>query len=152
MSTAAGFDFIVKPSEDFLCPICAKVLVEPHVTECCGQHFCEHCLTKWFKEQGSVICPHCRSINFAHIRYLPMKRKINDLQVFCSNKKDGCTSITTVSHLEAHLSECPYATVKCSLNCGLSLLRKNVTGHRTNDCRNRISTCIYSVKRRTDTT
>ena len=139
-------NFVVEPSEDFLCPICAKVLVEPHVTECCGQHFCEQCLTQWFKEQGSVIYPHCRSINFAHIRYLPMKRKINDLQVFCSNKKDGCTSITTVSQLESHLSECLYATVKCSLNCGLSLLRKDVIGHRTNDCRNRISTCIYCKK------
>ena len=146
MSTAAERDFVVEPSEDFLCPICAKVLVEPHVTECCGQHFCEQCLTKWFKEQGSVICPHCRSINFAHIRYLPMKRKINDLRIYCSNKRDGCTSIITVSHLESHLSECSYATVKCPLNCGLSLLRKDVIDHRTNDCQNRISTCIYCKK------
>ena len=147
MSTVTTeLDFVVEPSEDFLCPICSKVLVEPHVTECCGQHFCEQCLTKWFKEQGSVICPHCRSINFAHIRYLPMKRKINDLQVLCSNKKDGCALITTVSQLESHLSECRYAIVKCSLNCGLSLLRKDVIGHRANDCQNRISMCIYCKK------
>ena len=148
MSTVTTeLDFVVEPSEDFLCPICAKVLVEPHVTECCGQHFCKECLTKWFKEQGSVICPHCRSINFTHIRYLPIRRKINDLQVFCSNKKDGCTSVTTVSQLESHLSECFYSTVKCPLNCGLSLLRKDVTDHRTNDCRNRISTCKYCKRR-----
>ena len=148
MSTVTTeLDFVVEPSEDFLCPICAKVFVEPHITECCGQHFCEQCLTKWFKELGSVICPHCRSINFAHIRYLPMKRKINDLRVYCSNKKDGCTSITTVSQLESHLSECSYTTVKCPLNCALSLLRKDVIGHCTNDCQNRISTCKYCKKR-----
>ena len=76
-----------KELEEYLCPVCTKVLVDPHATECCGQHFCEQCLKKWFREQGRTICPHCRSTKFIHSRYLPLKRKINELLVYCSNGK-----------------------------------------------------------------
>ena len=145
MSSTKELNFVIDPSEDFLCPICTKVLVNPHVTDCCGQHFCEQCLTKWF--QRGKICPHCRSTNFTHIRYLPLKRKINDLQVYCSNRKDGCTTITSVSRLDDHLRECLYATVKCSYKCGQALFRKDLTNHTKNKCQYRPSTCRYCQKR-----
>ena len=144
MSSTKELNFVGNPSEDLLCQICTKVFVEPHVTDCCGQHFCEQCLTKWF--QGGKVCPHCRSTNFSHIRYLPLKRKINDLQVYCSNWKDGCTTITSVSGLDDHLIECLYATVKCSYKCGQSIFRKDLTDHTTNMCRFRRSTCVYCQK------
>ena len=144
MSSTKELNFVIDPSEDLLCPICAKVLVDPHVTDCCGQHFCGQCLTKWF--QGGKICPHCRSTNFSHIRYLPLKRKINDLQVYCSNWKYGCTTITSVNGLDDHLSECPYTTVKCSYKCGQALFRKDLTDHTKNKCQYRPSTCRYCQK------
>ena len=148
MSSTKELNFVDNPSEDLLCPICAKVLVDPHVTDCCGQHFCQQCLTKWFQEQfGRKICPHCRSKSFTHIRYLPLKRKINDFQVYCSNRKDGCTTITKVNGLDDHLSECLYATVKCSYKCGQALFRKDLTNHTKNKCPYRPSTCMYCQKR-----
>lgn len=92
------------------------------------------------------ICPHCRSTNFTHIRYLPMKRKINELLVYCLNQNKGCTAIFTVSQLDSHLNECSYTTVKCSNKCGHSVLRKDLSDHLTNECMNRLSTCIYCFK------
>ena len=139
-------NFLVEPSEEYHCPICAKVLVEPHVTECCGQHFCEQCLKKWFEEQGKMICPHCRSEHFSHIRYLPLKRKINELLVYCSNRDKGCTEITCVCQLESHISQCTYTAVKCSNNCGDSPLRKDLSDHLNDRCLNRLSVCIYCQK------
>lgn len=32
--SVTDLNFVAEPHEDFVCPICAKVLVEPHVTEC----------------------------------------------------------------------------------------------------------------------
>ena len=124
-------DFVIAPHEDYICPVCTKVLVEPHVTECCGQHFCEQCLKRWFREQGKNSCPHCRSEQFTHNRYLPLKRKINELLVYCSNRSEGCTTIESVSQLETHLRECPYGRVSCSNKCGYSYLRKDFSDHTT---------------------
>ena len=41
--------FVKDPPDDYLCMICVKVLNEPHLTDCCGQHFCQVCLEQWFK-------------------------------------------------------------------------------------------------------
>ena len=147
MSAERELSFVVEPSEEYHCPICAKVLVEPHVTDCCGQHFCEECLKQWFEEQlGKKICPHCRSEEFTHIRYLPLKRKINDLLVYCSNRDNGCTEITCVCQLESHINQCSYTTIECSNNCGDSLLRKDLADHLNNKCVMRLSVCIYCQK------
>ena len=140
-------NFVVEPIEEYLCPICAKVLVEPHVTDCCGQHFCEKCLKQWFEQQlGKMICPHCRSEEFSHIRYLPLKRKINELLVYCSNRGNGCTEIICVCQLESHVNQCSYAIIRCSNNCGDSLLRKDLSDHLNNRCLLRLSVCIYCQK------
>ena len=147
MSAERELSFVVEPSEEYHCPICTKVLVEPHVTDCCGQHFCEECLKQWFKEQlGEKICPHCRSEEFTHIRYLPLKRKINELPVYCSNRENGCTEVTCVCQLESHINQCSYTTVKCSNNCGDSLLRKDLVDHLNDKCVMRLSVCIYCQK------
>ena len=140
-------NFVSEPPEDFNCPICVKVLLEPHVTECCGQHFCEQCLTAWFKEQPERTCPQCRTAGFTHIRYLPMKRKINELLVYCSNRSKGCTVIVTVAQHDDHVGQCPYAEVKCPNNCdALRLLRKDLNNHTANTCIRRLSRCVYCQK------
>ena len=108
MSAERELSFVVEPSEEYHCPICAKVLVEPHVTDCCGQHFCEECLKQWFEEQlGEKICPHCRSEEFTHIRYLPLKRKINELPVYCSNRENGCTELLVCASLNPTSTNAP---------------------------------------------
>ena len=43
-------DFVGEVADRFICQICTKVLREPHLAVCCGQHFCESCLNK----SGSV--------------------------------------------------------------------------------------------------
>ena len=39
------YEFVRQVPERFMCiNICTKVLREPHLTVCCGQHFCGSCL------------------------------------------------------------------------------------------------------------
>ena len=82
-----GFDFNLvgeEETEEFVCGICSKILRDPHLTLCCGQHYCETCLEHWLKKQGAFFnsCPHCRKISFEHVLDKKTKRKIDVLKVY----------------------------------------------------------------------
>ena len=47
-------------------------------------------------------CPHCRSETFTHIRSLPLKRKIDDVEVYCPNQQGGCKEIMKLGVLDDH--------------------------------------------------
>ena len=134
------------PPEDFFCMICAKLLNEPHLTDCCGQHFCGVCLERWFEKQAKKICPHCRSESFTYMRYLPLKRKINALQVYCPFKKEGCEEITTIGEVKTHQDVCGFTLVLCNQGCGASVLRKNLLQHCDQECPKRKIKCQYCGK------
>ena len=137
------YRFVKDPPNDYLCMICAKVLDEPNVTDCCGQHFCQACLEQWFEAQGKKLCPHCRSESFSYMRYLPLKRKINELQVYCSYQKQGCEKITTLGELKSHMRECGFAKVLCSQLCGETVLRKDLKSHCRDECQKRKIKCKF---------
>ena len=100
--------FVRDPPDEYLCMVCAKVLNEPQLTDCCGQHFCQACLEQWFEKQGKKVCPHCRSETFAHMRDLPLKRKLSTLKIYCPNQKEGCCLLyTSPSPRDATLSRMP---------------------------------------------
>ena len=132
--------------DDYQCMICAKVLNEPHLTDCCGQHFCQACLEQWFKKQAKKICPHCRSETFAHISYIPLKRKIDVLEVYCPNQQGGCKEIMKLGALDAHKNVCGFAKVTCTQRCGKFILRKDLTQHCEDECSKRKIKCKYCGK------
>ena len=133
--------------DEYYCMICAKVLNEPHLTDCCGQHFCQVCLEQWFKKQGKKICPHCRSERFTHMRYLPLKRKVDSLRVYCTYQVNGCDIITTVSELSSHTRDkCGFVPVACTQNCGEVVLRKDLEQHCSAVCSKRQVKCVYCGK------
>ena len=142
----AEYKFVKELPDDFQCVICAKVLNEPHLTDCCGQHFCQACLEQWFKKQEKKICPHCRSESFTHMRYLPLKRKIDDLDVYCPNQGEGCKVITKFGKLSSHKNECGFARVICTQGCGKLIFRKDLTQHCGNECSKRKIKCKYCGK------
>ena len=143
----AEYKFVKELPDDYQCMICAKVLNEPHLTDCCGQHFCQVCLEQWFKKQDKKICPHCRSESFSHISYIPLKRKIDDLEVYCPNQEEGCQVVTKLGDLNSHEdAECSFAKVVCSQGCGTSILRKELTEHCSNECSKRMIKCKYCSK------
>ena len=140
------YHFVHDPPDDFFCMICAKVLNEPHLTDCCGQHFCGVCLERWFQKQAKKICPHCRSESFTYMRYLPLKRKIDALQMYCPFEIQGCKVVTTVGQVKAHKHECGFARVLCNQGCGATGLRKLLAFHCNNECPKRKVKCQYCGK------
>ena len=144
----SDYQFVSDPPQDYFCQICMKVLQEPHVTECCGQHFCKACLEKWFERNHEKVCPHCREADFVHILYKPLQRKINELMVHCSNRMLGCTSVLKLKELPSHLSisstsGCGYVFVICPNGCGQETFRYDMTDHVTKECAKRKEACCY---------
>ena len=137
--------------ERFQCSICTKVLRDARLTECCGQHFCDSCLSDWLKQQKT--CPHCRKARFQSMINKERIRDINELRIRCTNREKGCDWVGEMGVLEAHLKSdkgCGYVIVECMRKpdkaykpCGKSLERRHLTNHKENECKYRPYTCEY---------
>ena len=134
------------PPEELICFICMKVLCEPHLMNCCGQQFCEHCLEKWLLKNKT--CPHCRSANFSHVFMHPTSRKVGNLKVYCPNRQHGCKVVLKISEYEQHLSTtddrgCLYVKLKCPNDCTAEVFRGEMQGHIHKECPRRLVSCFY---------
>ena len=140
------FNFTKRVPDKFYCSICTKVLRDPHLTECCGQHFCKSCLKHWFKKESKTTCPHCRHENFIHILNKALKREIDELEIQCTKQGVGCPWVGELSSLQAHLNSdkgCGYVEVQCSNKCGAKLMRKELETHLEQQCPLRKIHCQY---------
>ena len=116
------FKFIGAVSDRLNCNVCAKVLRDPHLAVCCGQHFCESCLNKWFTRQGKESCPHCRAEGdkFNHVIHKGLRSEINQLKIRCSNHGEGCQWTGELGELKHHLESdngCGCVMVECPNKC-----------------------------------
>ena len=150
------FDFVDKIPDRLNCQICTKVLCEPHLAVCCGQHFCESCLNKWLVCEGlsKQSCPHCRAEGegFNHVINKGLRSEINQLKIRCSNCREGCQWTGELGALKAHLeseSGCGYVMVKCPNKCIIlagttcTVLRKDIKKHLAQDCYLRPYACEF---------
>ena len=139
------YDFVEKPSEDFYCPVTFELLREPQQMLCCGNHLSPEAVTRL---QGQP-CPVCKEKNLNTTPDKYFKRKVNELKVHCPNKSLGCEWVGELGSLNRHLSqnsvegECQFVTVVCPHSCGDSFQRRQLEGHKANDCPNRPFTCRY---------
>ena len=148
-----GCEFIEDVSDRLNCSICTRVLRNPHLAVCCGQHFCESCLNKWFTRQGKESCPHCRAEGeaFHHVIHKGLRSEINQLKIRCSNHGEGCQWIGELGDLEKHLESdngCGIVMVECPNKCftfsGIMVMkRKDVHNHLTQSCYLRPYQCEF---------
>ena len=89
VETLSGYtcSFVREPDASFSCPICARVLRQPQLTDCCGNHFCTSCLSRWLETSSS--CPLCRQVGFRSIKDKRVERALHDLEVR-KRKRGGC--------------------------------------------------------------
>ena len=109
-------------SDCFICQICSRVLHDPHLAVCCGQHFCESCLKRWFKKQAKKSYPHCRTqgSTFNYVIHKGVKSELSQLRVKCANHGEGCEWSGELGDLESHLKYdygCDYIIVPCPIKC-----------------------------------
>ncbi len=134
-------DFVERPSDEYQCPICFKVVREPFLTNCCGARFCKRCIVGWKEKEDA--CPMCRE----EFRCMPDKRllrEIREMKVHCLRRSSGCQWIGTYNSLRHHLkTECEHEIVPCSKGCDASMPRKQLLDHLQNACSLRMVVCEF---------
>lgn len=142
----------VPPELEIYCSICLDVLNEPHLTQCCGHHFCLSCLNAVKKERKP--CPLCKDPHIKAVLNKGLKRTINGLKVYCLHKSKGCPWSGELKELPVHTQEgsrdgdCAYVLVKCINECGELLERSFMKKHEDEMCTKRPSSNPLDLARR----
>ena len=143
------YEFVEKVSSKLICNICRKVLYQPQLAVCCGQHFCKFCLDNWVQqcqsEKRPGSCPHCRTEGkkFQHVDNRGVEREIDELKIHCIHHRGGCAWVGDLGDLRSHLKNCGYVTLSCSNKCEKKMKRKDLGNHLLNECPLREYRCGY---------
>ena len=138
--TGRGMEFVSPIPTDLQveCGICYGLLLQPHLTECCGHHFCRDCFNKVSKQKKP--CPLCSSPKFNTMFDKSLARLISGLKVYCTHKSKGCEWKGEVKALEDHqkkgeaVGECKYTPVTCANQCGSKIDRHLLKQHQDQFC------------------
>ena len=138
-------EFIQPVSEDLKCALCRYVARDPHLTSCCGEHYCQVCITPAL--EGKKPCPSCEQAEFTTILDKRDWKKIQALEACCMMKDRGCEWTGKLEGLGAHLDvdtgDCEYVDVKCTNECDQPVEKRNLQTHLSNSCPKREFTCQY---------
>ena len=148
------YEFVDNVSNRFICQICTKALRDPHLAVCCGQHFCESCLNRWFTRQCKQSCPHCRAEGeaFNHVIHKGLRSEVSQLNIRCSNHGEGCQWTGELGALKKHLESddgCGFVVVECPNKCFTlkgkvkAMKRIEVHEHLTQVCYLRLYQCEF---------
>uniref|UniRef100_A0AAQ6AGW5 TNF receptor-associated factor n=1 Tax=Amphiprion ocellaris TaxID=80972 RepID=A0AAQ6AGW5_AMPOC len=139
-SVQHSLKFVLKLKEEFICPICRGVVLNPQQNSC-GHIYCFHCLQELLTLHNGTVKV------FKHVFFLQVfqdnccKREISSLEVYCTNSP-ACTSVLTLNHLQEHLRSCQYEQLQCTNpGCRMVLQRRYLHEHLTNTCPHRSEPC-----------
>ena len=105
------YDFVEELSQDYMCPVTWEVLRDPQQTTCCGHHLSLEAATTL--QQDGKSCPICNEPNLVTVPDKYHKRKVNELKVRCSNKKNGCGWVGDFRSLGQHSDGCAKRPWQC---------------------------------------
>ena len=134
------------------CSICLQILCQPHLISCCGHNFCKMCIDQVMEK--SRPCPLCNEETFTVLHNKGLQRSLNELSVYCSNRKLGCEWKGHLGQYEQHMNEdpaepelqllgCPYVEVECKHGCGGRIRRGVIAEHQNEQCPQRPFCCAY---------
>ena len=139
------------PPDRYICTICKLVSRDPQQTNCCGNTFCNTCLSQHSQVIGqNARCPLCNEPPLQYFNDAKLNREIISLKVYCTNSEEGCkwkgTINETGTSIEAHLNSCPYQLIPCTNECGENIRRSTLETHLTENCPKRLVKCEYCGK------
>ena len=126
-STDQEYRFVEQPSKDFFCPVTYGLLLEPHLTACCGKHLSQEATARIQGERGA--CPLCKESHFSTVLNKHFLRQVHELHVLCRHENRGCGWQGELSDLERHMQSCPMKTAPL-ISSGT---REDMIGHQVCD-------------------
>ena len=140
-----NYDFIDSPSDELTCAICLSVLRDPNLISCCGNHFCQSCITRTMNE-GSP-CPLCQDGDYTIMLNKSLVRKVNGLKVKCPNSQLGCEWVGELKEAQHHVDiergDCDFVEVLCDYGCGEEIKRCHLAEHKERACPARPYNCEH---------
>ncbi|XP_028266680.1 TNF receptor-associated factor 5 isoform X2 [Parambassis ranga] len=138
--------FVLKLREEFVCPICRGVVLNPQQNSC-GHIYCFHCLQGLLESSSpsSPVCPVDKTVITPAEVFQDKccKREISGLDVYCTNSP-ACSSVVTLNHLQEHLRSCHYEVLQCTNpGCRVALQRRYLQEHMTKTCPHRREPCPH---------
>jgi hypothetical protein len=108
--------FVNKPSHELFCPITTNLLLQPHLTSCCGNHLSQEAASRIKK--AAKACPMCNATHWDTMLNKHFRRQINSLNMFCTYKARGCRWQGELLQLEHHVRSCPLAEAPITTELG----------------------------------
>jgi len=105
------YDFAEEPPREYFCQVTFELLSDPKQTECCG-HLLSGRVVFRLKREGKS-CPLCNDPNFKVITDKHFKRKVNELEVRCPHKRNGCEWVGKLGNFDQHSNSCPKRPWQC---------------------------------------
>ena len=102
--TEEEIPFVQQPSKDYFCPVTFGLLLQPHLTFCCGKHLSEEAATRIQGEGG--VCPLCKAAEFHTVLNKHFQREVKELRVSCCNG-NGCLWEGELAAWIVHIKSCP---------------------------------------------
>ena len=99
------YQFVVQPSKDFFCPVTFGLLLQPHLTPCCGNHFSQEAASMIQEEGGA--CPLCKANPLHTMLNKHFQRQVKSLRVFCHHDERGCGWQGELANFDSHVQSCP---------------------------------------------
>ena len=131
----------------FICPICKGVLIEPAMDLCgCQKLFCKNCLENYLKSHDNIcfISGNKSLQNPLYIKWVEEHIKLYDVK--CQNFLSGCSWTGKFSNYEEHILECPKELLICTYEgCNEKIYRENYDKH-IDECKFKPITIKYKEK------
>ena len=144
-----GYDyqFVNTPMDHVICVTCHLPSRDPHITGCCGYVFCKSCL-ETVKATEHTSCPMCKDEQFDTFFNKQINREVQDLRVYCTNKKKGCKWKGEIRDIVFHLENrdgCQFEQVRCPNDCKKLMQRRFLSNHMKFKCPCRKVKCRYCL-------
>ena len=125
-------DFLEPFPDSLQCPVCLLPFRDPVLLSCCGHKGCASCIGR-IKAAGHP-CPLCQQ-PFETMLDKLYQRKVLDLRVFCSKRKEGCRWKGELRDIDTHLRRaCVYGEEECRYGCGERYQRRLLPDHEMYEC------------------
>ena len=101
-------------------------------TSCCWTSYCGAFIVS-VQEQG-LPCPECGKKSFICYERPAIQQSIENLEVYCDEKENGCSWTGTLLQLSSHMAGCNYVTIDCPFHCGQIFVRRKLHKHLLEEC------------------
>ena len=135
------YEFVSNPLDELTCSICLSVLRDPNLTSCCGNHFCQSCISHIKNKRNQ--CPLCQEPDFTVMLDKFFARRVNELKIKCPNSSQGCEWVGELGRIGKHLDvSCSFVKVICDYCHSEDILRHVLADHKK-VCPARPYSCEY---------